>query len=545
MIIDEASMLTEEQLAAVFDALGPTERIILVGDYRQLPPIGTGGPFVDIVCELRPKVFENEHIRSGPAYAELRQIRRQTLKGDVRWDVALSRCFSDEPPRDDLEIFHEIAAGKIVSKHLRLEKWYESSDFRELFEKVLVEELGIDLADREKSFNRTIGAKDLNGYQYFNYGEAEKKIEDWQVISPINGYAFGVKEINKTIQGSFRRNFIDLALNIKPEYRKYPQKRKIAKPKGNDNIVYGDKVINLKNSKWEANQNIRPKEMKSTALNYFANGEIGVITGEFRGKDSNTSGEPRIEIAFSTQPGYSYVFFPKQLKEDGRYSFDLAYAITVHKSQGSGFKKLFFVLPASSPILCRELLYTALTRQEDKMIILHQGDFREFIGFASTEASAIARRFTDLFHLPNVKQINTKWYDSRYVNISERGEPMISKNEVIIANLLNKYKDRITYAYEAKLTIENSGRSIKPDFTIDNLGTHKRFYWEHLGMMSKTNYREKWGKKLEGYLKDGFVLHTDAGPDDDKVLIITEENLRGGIDSASIDRLITRVILGK
>lgn len=544
VVIDEASMLTEEQLASVLDALGPTERIILVGDYRQLPPIGTGRPFVDIIREIRPKCFDNEDIRSGPAYAELKQIRRQPIKGDARLDVSLSRCFSDEPPKEDLEVFHEIASGKIKSQHIRLEKWYGSADFRELFDNVLVEELSIDMADREKSFNRTIGAKDEGNYQYFNKNDAEKKIENWQVISPINGYGYGVKEINKSIQGRFRRGFVDLALNIKPVHSAYPMKRLIAKPKGSDNIVYGDKVINLRNSRWEAKQSINPKGMKTSALNYFANGEIGVITGEFRGRDSHATGEPKIEITFSTQPGYSYVFFPNQLKKDGKYSFELAYAITVHKSQGSGFKKIFFVLPASCPILSRELLYTALTRQEDKIIILHQGDFREFIRFASTEASATARRFTDLFHLPEMKQINTKWYDSRYVNISERGEPMISKNEVIIANLLNKHKARISYAYEAKLTIENSGRSIKPDFTIDNLETHKKFYWEHLGMMSKKDYREKWEKKLEGYLADGFVLHTEAGPNDDKVLIITEENLRGGIDSLEMNRLIKEIILG-
>jgi len=543
VIIDEASMLTEEQLAAVFDALGPTDRIILVGDYRQLPPIGTGRPFVDIVEQLKPQQFEHDDIFSGPAYAELKQIRRQAASGDTRWDVALSRCFSDAPQKGDLESFFEIASKPIMSRHLRLEKWYSSTDFRELFERVLMEELEIDKADLEKSFNRKIGAKDIGNCQYFNYDHSEYALEDWQVISPINGYAYGVKEINKWVQGAFRKGFIDLALNIQPANAKYFKKRLIAKPKGSDNFVYGDKVINLRNSKWDAKQRIRPEASKEKALNYFANGEIGVVTGEFRGKDSKGSGEPRVEITFSTQPGYSYVFYANQLKEDGKYLFELAYAITVHKSQGSGFKKLFFVLPASSPILCRELLYTALTRQEEKIIILHQGDFREFVRYASTEASATARRFTDLFHLPDIKKINTKWYDAKYVNISERGEPMISKNEVIIANSLNKYKKRISYAYEAKLTIENSGRSIKPDFTIDNLETHRRFYWEHLGMMSKDDYREKWEMKLAGYLADGFVLHTDATSADDKVLIITEENPRGGIDSSAIDRLVREVIL--
>src|SRR5690606_24689469 len=140
-----------------------------------------------------------------------------------------------------------------------------------------------------------------------------------------------------------------------------------------------------------------------------------------------------IEIAFSTQPGYSYVYWPEQFKDDSlkSYKFELAYAITVHKAQGSGFKKVFFVLPSKGAILSRELLYTALTRQEKKIIILHQGEFRDFIRLANTDASATARRFTDLFFLPKVQQLERKYYDARYINVSERGERMISKNEVM------------------------------------------------------------------------------------------------------------------
>jgi ATP-dependent exoDNAse (exonuclease V) alpha subunit len=42
VIVDEASMLTENQLAALLDALSGIDRIILVGDPSQLPPIGAG-----------------------------------------------------------------------------------------------------------------------------------------------------------------------------------------------------------------------------------------------------------------------------------------------------------------------------------------------------------------------------------------------------------------------------------------------------------------------------------------------------------------------
>lgn len=543
VIVDEASMLTEEQLAALFDALGPVDRIILVGDYRQLPPIGTGRPFVDIVRQLKPSIFDKPGIHSGPAYAELKQIRRQAQREDKRWDVALSKCFGDEPTKEDIDTFHSLVSSDFKSNHISLEKWYNSDDFRKKFQEILETELQLKDTDKEKAFNRSIGAKDYGNYQYFECGFSEKVIEFWQIITPVNGYGYGVKEVNKFIQTTYRKPFIDLALNIQNENSGYYRRRRVAKPKGNDNIVYGDKVINLRNTRWEDWQWIRPREKKIDALNYIANGEIGVITGEFRGRNSTTHGEPNIEIAFSTQPGYSYVFKPDDLEENGIYSMDLAYAITVHKAQGSGFKKVFFVLPSKGAILSRELLYTALTRQEDKIIILHQGDFNDFIRLASTEASSTARRFTDLFQLPEVKQLKQKWYDCRYVNISERGEPMLSKDEVIIANCLNKYNKQITYAYEDKLKFELTSRIVKPDFTIENFVTGKRFYWEHLGMMSKTSYREKWEKKLASYIEEGFVLFTDALDNDEKILIVTEENPNGGINSQEIDRIVKKYLL--
>lgn len=538
VIIDEASMLTEEQLAAIFDALGSFDRLILVGDFRQLPPIGTGRPFVDVTELLRPDTYEDERYKIGPAYAELCRILRQSPVGDEeRVDVQLSRCFGNEPAKDDLALFNTLTAQPINNPYIRLEKWYASTDFRELLIKVISEELNLGQDDVAKEFNRRIGAVDDGGYQYFNVDRAEREIEKWQIITPINGYGFGTKEINKQVQQTYRRYFIDLALR--------PYNRKVAKPKGVDNMVYGDKVINLRNSRWEDWQGIYPKEKKATALNYFANGEIGSIVGKFKGASMNNQGEMNVEIAFSTQPGYSYIFWPGQFSEESRksYKFELAYAITVHKAQGSGFEKVFFVLPAKGAGLSRELLYTALTRQEKKIIILHQGAFRDFIRLAGTDASSTARRFTDLFFLPEARLFQKKWYDAKYINISERGEPMISKNEVIIANSLFKYRGTIDYTYEDKLKLESSGRTIKPDFTIENLVTGRKIYWEHLGMMTKTNYREKWELKKAGYLADGFVLHAQAKPSDEKVLIITEENPNGGIDSQYFDQLIQQVIL--
>jgi len=58
VIVDESSMLTEDQLAALFDACTNVKRYVLVGDPHQLPPIGAGRPFVDVVVELQPRGVE-------------------------------------------------------------------------------------------------------------------------------------------------------------------------------------------------------------------------------------------------------------------------------------------------------------------------------------------------------------------------------------------------------------------------------------------------------------------------------------------------------
>ena len=60
VIIDECSMLTEEMLAATLQHLKGVQRFILVGDYRQLPPIGAGRPFFDIINYIKLAEIDNQ-----------------------------------------------------------------------------------------------------------------------------------------------------------------------------------------------------------------------------------------------------------------------------------------------------------------------------------------------------------------------------------------------------------------------------------------------------------------------------------------------------
>ena len=66
-----------------------------------------------------------------------------------------------------------------------------------------------------------------------------------------------------------------------------------------------------------------------------------------------------------------YVFKESDFQEDGDIQMELAYSITVHKAQGSGFKVVLFILQILV-LFIKRIIYTALTRQEDRIVILHQ-----------------------------------------------------------------------------------------------------------------------------------------------------------------------------
>lgn len=132
---------------------------------------------------------------------------------------------------------------------------------------------------------------------------------------------------------------------------------------------------------------------------------------------------------------------------------ELAYALTVHKTQGSEFGVTFIVLPSPCWLLSRELLYTGLTRHRDRLIVLHQGPFSDFRRFASEEYSEIARRMTNLFVDPLPREVlvgtTTTFLEENLIHRTERGDLVRSKSELVIADKL--HARGIDYAYEQPL----------------------------------------------------------------------------------------------
>jgi hypothetical protein len=520
VIVDEASMLTEEMLGALIDSLKGVERLILIGDPRQLPPIGAGRPFVDIVSELAPKNVHSIFPKIGPGYAELTIRRRQA--GKIREDLQLAEWFSGMPlaPGED-EVFNRVVYTESM-EHVGFKAWETPEQFKKVLMDCFIEELGLSSESDVAGFHKSLGATFNGGYAYFGH-EAALAIENWQILSPVRRFTHGVTEINRFIHKNFRADMIKFANREK--YRMIP------KPMGTEQIVYGDKVINIRN---HPHKKVYPPD---DAPMYIANGEIGMVVGQFRTK--NMKGPPwLLKVEFSSQPRYGYDFSKKDFGEEADPYLELAYALTVHKAQGSEFGKVILTLPNPCRLLSRELLYTALTRQQDRIVILHQGNRSDLKKFSSDEFSETARRLTNLFVKPKLVEFKGKFYEERLIHCTLKGEMVRSKSELTIADRLKE--NGVDYIYEQPLTIGDQTRY--PDFTIEDEESGRKMYWEHCGMLLDPEYKKRWERKLEWYRSNNIFPYEER-EGKNGILIVTQDNKLGGISSKEIDHIIKSVIL--
>jgi hypothetical protein len=530
VIIDEASMLTEEMFGALIQALKGVHRLILIGDPRQLPPIGSGRPFVDIIRHLAPEGILERFPRVGPGYAELTVRTRQA--GKDREDLQLAEWFSGAPiaPGED-DVFDRVVRPG-TSEHVCFVQWDGADELREKLIEVLVEELKLDSRDDIVGFDRALGGEPWNDMRFFNTWNQKKPdklgaartSEAWQILSPVRSGPHGVPDVNRLIHKQFRKDMVDSSR--KQRNRKYP------KPMGQEEIVYGDKVINLVNTDPSQYWNRHRKVYPAKDASYIANGEIGVAVGFYWRK-----GLPdlrwKLEVEFSSQPGYKYDFTSRDFSEEGNAVLELAYALTVHKSQGSEFGTVILLLPNPCRLLSRELLYTALTRQKDRIVILHQGPRTELRKYSSDERSETARRLTNLFVPPSPVNIEGRFFEEHLIHRTKREEMVRSKSEVIIANELASRK--IDYGYEQPLTID--GATKYPDFTIEDAESGLNYYWEHCGMLHVPSYNRRWKEKLVWYKSHDILPHDDGGGENG-TLIVTRDESNGSIDSSTIAKLL-------
>lgn len=293
VILDECSMVDITLMRGLLAALRPECRLVLVGDADQLPSVGPGNVFLDI-------------IRSG-----------------IIETVRLTEIFRQSDESNIVRNAHMINRGE----HPQLNENRNGFFFLRRKEAAGAAETILDLCSTRLPDKMGIPVMDI------------------QVLSPTRRGELGTVNLNRRLQ----------------ERLNPPDGRKKEKRFGEAVFREGDRVMQTRN-----NYDIvwRKADNSAAGAGIF-NGDIGSI----QAIDLN---EERLLVDF-----------------DGRcavYSFDMlielehAYAMTVHKSQGSEYRAVVFAAcRASQMLLSRSVLYTAVTRARELLIAVGDDDAVHFM----------------------------------------------------------------------------------------------------------------------------------------------------------------------
>ena len=284
VIVDEMSMVDVTLLHSLLQAVPQGKRLILVGDPDQLPPVGPGFPFGDM-------------LRSG----ELPTVRLTEIFRQAQQSLIVMNA-------------HRVNRGEMPDLKC------VNSDF--FFMRRQNEE-GVCSLIRDLCATRLPK----------NMGIPPEQI---QVLSPTRKGAVGTVNLNRLLQE---------ALNPPSPDRKERQF-------GDFLFREGDRVMQIRN-----NYDILWKKSDGSAVGAgIFNGDVGTIQ----------SIDPSTEVMT--------VLFDDRLAE---YDFtqlnelEPAYAMTVHKSQGSEYRAVVLAAWNGSPyLLSRSILYTAITRARELLVIV-------------------------------------------------------------------------------------------------------------------------------------------------------------------------------
>lgn len=290
VIVDEASMVDAPLLAALLQAVAPERtRVILVGDANQLPPVGPGRPFGDLV----------DWNQVPTVRLEVLHRTAQTSWIHVAAQDLLHNRLPALEPRADF-------------------RWIEVHDPKWIVPKI--RRLALEV-----------------------FGPGKKIDAEWQVLIPQRPGIAGIDAANPVLQET-----------LNPKQR--PDDR--VWPRDGWEIRKGDSVIQTRN-----NYDIE-----------VFNGEIGRVLHVGTLIDPVTK-KPALDDNGNELQGINVQFAGHE--EISTYTghrmldLQLAYALTVHRTQGSEFPWAVVVCHSThSFILSRQLLYTAITRAKQGVVLI-------------------------------------------------------------------------------------------------------------------------------------------------------------------------------
>lgn len=304
VIVDEMSMVDMVLLHDLLRAIPQKSRLILVGDPDQLPPVGPGCPFSDMLrSEQLPCV-------------RLTEIFRQAQESLIVMNA------------------HRVNQGQMPElRDVKNDFFFLSANSDEAVAQTIV-----GLCATRLPKNMGIPADQI------------------QVLTPTKKGFAGTVNLNKLLQASLNS----------------PSPEKKERQFGDYIFREGDRVMQIRN-----NYDIMWKKTDGTAVGTgIFNGDVGIVTAIDPAMEQLT-------VVFEDREA-DYDF--NQLNE-----LEPAYAMTVHKSQGSEYRAVVLAAWNGSPyLLNRSVLYTAITRARELLIIVGRQETVEVM----TQNAKTGRRYT-------------------------------------------------------------------------------------------------------------------------------------------------------
>ena len=370
LIVDECSMLDISLTASLLKAVPPNCQLLFIGDVDQLPSVGAGNVLKDIIASGRVPCFRLTQIFRQAEQSLIVRYAHQVNQGDLPhidspfrrpgiWQSNEDCLFldSDEATREQIGFiarvrrFYDLKANTMGEEKNRDKDLFE---FR-VDEPVVPYETELNIPDKfrhvdpEQVYRAGNQVEELRAvvnkvhpWSSLHYGLAaadvvRKLYLEWipkyfgsgceiQILSPMTRGSLGTLALNTTIQSS-----------ANPEAVGKPQLKV-----GERIFRQGDRVIHRRN-------------------NY----DLGVFNGDI-GTISHIDNEALTCTVLFPQDNRQVFYQREDVME-----LDLAYAITIHKSQGSEFEAVIMpVLTQHFKMLYRNLLYTGLTRARKLAVLV-------------------------------------------------------------------------------------------------------------------------------------------------------------------------------
>ena len=381
IIIDEASMLDLLLTEALCEALRPGTRLVLVGDADQLPSVGAGNVLADLIAgeyfftarlveiyrqSAQSTIVLNAHRINSGQYPEFdndfKLVRADKQQDILDKIVALASKF----PLDRVQVLTPVKKGIVGSVNLnaRLQEAFNppASDKPELKFGQTVFRVGDRVMQTKNDYRmeyRTGGAPAPAGPASAGAagtaGTASVVRNDDNAVESratanMTVNAAGARTAEKVRTAAGQPAVRTAAPAAAPEGAA-PRAAATA-----DNNAFANKTARLSETAAAAGRLYKTPDGKPNGKGVF-NGEIGIVTaidGEMKTVTVVYDGFRWVE--------YQYI----QLDE-----IEPAYAITVHKSQGSEFPIVILPMTWFPPILAtRSLVYTAVTRGKEAVYIV-------------------------------------------------------------------------------------------------------------------------------------------------------------------------------